>query len=569
MTLQPKTKVSKVLLLFMQVVALTLSCFVHSFAQNTITSNDEIVIRRKAIGLVKDLEYKYNQLLGADSEDRNLIIDNMTLPNADNSSVFVNDQVIVEDEFITRSFVSKDIPNKKVTIYFKEMCSSFGKQDNGKNVNEGKSVSFSNILSSRIMAVSPQEQMFIKIFYEVNYAGIDSRTSFPFKQPCKRVAEISISKNKNSWVLSINSLRFLKLIEEDFSRNVKVEKVAITQELQSVLAEIDQNLYSKAIITSNVKTARVYIDSKEVGYLTEGRFEYGVKPGFYKFNLKLEKYEEASIEAVIQPDTTITLNLPMESKNSLVTFNVQPSDATVILNNNPIGTGSFTAEIQKGRYEVLIDKKGYKPEKTIINLIQNETSFSFQIQKITASIELFSNPLGATISNNSDTLGKTPTTISLGYGQHTLILSKQDYVHKQVTIDVTESGLQRQDILLVKKPEVIVAKELASLRAKKITGFIIYGGLAYAGYYGYKYFDTKITDLNKKTTPTSNTDDLDLLKIGKFSSIGLGGIFALSSVINLGKVFSFSKEKLMRKHLEGVSYIPLKNGAALSFNLRF
>lgn len=565
-----QTKVSKIFFLFIQAFVLVFSCIEHSSAQNTITSNDEIVIRRKAIGIVKDLEYKYNQLLGADSEDRNLIIDNMTLPNADNSSVFVNDQVIVEDDFITRTNVSNEIPTKKVDIYFKELCSSYGKQDNGKNVNEGKSVGFSNILSSRIMAISPQEQMFIKIFFEVNYAGIDSRTSFTFKQPCKRVAEISISKFKNSWILSINSLRFLKTVEEDFSRNVKVEKVAITKDLQSVLSEIDQNLYSKAIITSNVKTARVYIDSKEVGYLTEGRFEYGLKPGFYKFNLKLEKYEEAGIEAVIQPDTTIILNLLMESKNSLVTFNVQPSDATVILNNNPIGTGSFTAEIQKGRYEVLIDKKGYKPEKTIINLIQNETTLSFQVQKITASIELFSNPSGAIVSNNSDTLGKTPLTISLGYGKHTLILSKQDYIHKQVTIDVTESGLQRQDVLLVKKPEIIVAKELTKLRTQKITSFVIYGGLAYAGYYGYKYFNNKITDFNNKTTTSSNTtQDLDLLKVGKITSISIGGIFALSSLINLGKVFTFSKEKLMRKHLEGVTYIPLKNGAALSFNLRF
>lgn len=548
--------------------AFILLCFGQSEAQNTITSNDEIVIRRKAIGLVKDLEYKYNQLLGADSEDRNIMIDNMTLPTDGNISTFVNDQVIIEDDFQTRENKSNDIPAKKVDIYFKELCSSYGKQDNGDFANESKNVQFSNIMTSKIMAVSADAPLFIKIFFDVNYTGIDKRTSLPFKQPSKRVAEIAISKVKNSWSLAIYTIRFLKLVEEDFSKNVKVEKVTITQDLQSVLAEIDQNIYSKAIISSNVNTARVYIDTKEVGYLSNGKFEYGLKPGFYKFNLKLDKYEDASIEAVIRPDTVIVLNMPMASKNSLVSFKIEPNDATVILNNNPIGAGSFSTEIPKGRYELLIDKKGYKPEKTIINLIQNETTLSFQIEKINATVELFSNPIGSFVSNNADTLGKTPLTVSLDYGRHTLVFSKKDYLNRQLIIDVTESGLQRHDILLALKPEVIVGKEISKLRRKSITNFLVYGALAYGGYYGYQYFGKKVTDFDAKTS----SGDLDLLKTGKIASLSIGGIFALSSLINLGKTFSYNKEKLMRKHLEEntkIGFMPIKKGAVLSLNYNF
>jgi Caspase domain/PEGA domain len=337
--------------------------------------------------------------------------------------------------------------------------------------------------------------------------------------------------------------------------------------------EIAEKLFSKLIITSNVKTARVYVDGREVGYLNDGKFEYGLRPGFYKIDLKLEKFETTSIETVIKPDTTVTINLPMESKMSMVAFKVEPNDAAVVFNNNLIGTGSFIAELPKGRHEVLIDKKGYKPEKTVVNLVQNETVLSFQIQKITSTIELYSIPLGAMVINNADTLGKTPFTLSLGYGQHNLIFSKKDYLPKQLSLDIKESGLQRHDVLLMEKPEVAVAKEVSKLRGRSVGKFFIYGALAAGSYYGYKALDSKISDIkNQPTATTKASDDLDLYKVGKFASLGLTGIFALSSTINLVKIFTFNKTKLMRKRIEenaNISFSPLPNGGFLTARIKF
>jgi hypothetical protein len=118
-----------------------------------------------------------------------------------------------------------------------------------------------------------------------------------------------------------------------------------------------------------------------------------------------------------------------------------------------------------------------------------------------------------------------------------------------------------------------VAKEVNKLRGRSVARFFIYGALTAGSYYGYKYFDSKVLDIqNQPTATTKTTDDLDLYKIGKFTSIGLTGIFALSSTINLVKIFTFNKTKLMRKRIEentNVSFSPLQSGGLLKAQIKF
>ncbi len=205
-----------------------------TFAQNKITTNDEIVIKNKAKDLIKiTLLQQFNLLLESDSEQRQQLVNNMVLPTDGNISTFIDDQVNIEDDFSTNTKFSKEIPPLKVESYLNNIRNAYGTQDNGSYENEGKSIVFSNITTSKIMAIAQKSPMFIKVFFDVEYTGIDRRTQLAFKQPCHRVAEIQVKKLKNSWSLAIQTLRFLRDIEEDFSNNVNVEKVAITPDLQT------------------------------------------------------------------------------------------------------------------------------------------------------------------------------------------------------------------------------------------------------------------------------------------------------------------------------------------------
>jgi Caspase domain/PEGA domain len=304
-----------------------------------------------------------------------------------------------------------------------------------------------------------------------------------------------------------------KFIQEDGSFFLELKEGALSklEDGKQLLneEEIAEKLFSKVVINSNVLAARVFIDNREVGYLSNGKFEYSLKAGFYKFELKLDKYENTAFESFIKPDTTLMFSIKMESKYSKVSFKILPADAAVIFNNNFIGTGSFSTDLPKGRHEIIIEKKGYKPERTIINLVQDETFLSVEIEKILATIELKTSPSGALVTDNTDTLGRTPLTINLNYGKHNLILSKKDFLVKMFPIDVLESGLQRYDILLAEAPEQIVKREIAKLKAKNISRFLIYGGISTASLVGAKY---SFTQFNKiKSDTTLKNPDLGLL----------------------------------------------------------
>ncbi len=197
------------------------------WGQHKITSNDELNIKRKSLTLINSLVDKYNQLLDSDSYDRNVLIENMTLPQQEGISDFLSDQVIIEDEFSTSANIKKSERDKKVDVYFKDIGLYYGRQDNGDFANEGKKIQFTNITTSKIMAISEKDPMFLQIFYDVVYDGIDSRTKKRLVQPCHRVAEMQIRNVKNIWQVTIKSIRYFdeKTLAVDYSKNVTVEKV--------------------------------------------------------------------------------------------------------------------------------------------------------------------------------------------------------------------------------------------------------------------------------------------------------------------------------------------------------
>lgn len=235
---------------FLSGFKLFLLCFFligTTVAQNKITSNDEIIIKSKAKDLIRNtLLQQFNLLLESDSEQRQQLINNMVLPTDGNMSTFIDDQVVIEDDFSTNTKFSKEVPPLKIETYLNNIRNAYGIQDNGNYENEGKSIMFNNITTSKVMAIDPKSPLFIKVFFDVQYTGIDRRTQLAFKQPCHRVAEIQLKKLKSSWSLAIQTLRFVRDLEEDFAKNVIVEKVVITPDIQKSMI-IDET----KIVSSN------------------------------------------------------------------------------------------------------------------------------------------------------------------------------------------------------------------------------------------------------------------------------------------------------------------------------
>lgn len=306
---------------------------------------------------------------------------------------------------------------------------------------------------------------------------------------------------------------------------------------------------SKLVINSNVDNARVFINGIENRFISNKLGEYLLTPGFYKVELKRDKFSSTPKEVLVKPDTTTSVDFTLESAFTNVEFKVSPPDAAVLIDNELIGTGSFKTDISKGRHTLVVEKAGFKPITNVLNLTMNETAFAFTLEEIIAKIELKTIPSGATIINGRDTLGITPMMVSLPYGKHSVIFVKKNHQTKLLDVNISESALLRYDVVMQLEPEFLAGQQANKIRLKSLGGFVVNGGLAYAGYYGYNHLDGLTKEIKENEENGVEDDrDGDLYNVGKYASASLGAIFAITSVVKLVKAVTVSKKKILRNN---------------------
>lgn len=220
--------------------------------QRKISTSDGLNIQSKAQKLITNLVYQYNQIITSDNDERTILIRNLTSPVDNGFTPFIDDQVIIEDDFTTIGNLPKDERDKSVDAYFQNIGLYYGKSDNGDFQNQNKKVEFKNIIFSKIMLSSSKDSLYIKSYFDVKYDGIDSRTQKAFIEPCHRVAEFQAHKINGIWQVFITSLSFYNSEKEtDNSKNVLIEK----KEGEILVAPIqdisNNNISEKKIVCRN------------------------------------------------------------------------------------------------------------------------------------------------------------------------------------------------------------------------------------------------------------------------------------------------------------------------------
>lgn len=232
-------------------------------AQHKITSYEEQLFRQESLQRIKDLEDLLNQLLDAPSYERADLIKNATLPSKELYTKFKDDQVNVEDDFQTRVNATNKPTIKRIDAYLNDIGLNYGRQDNGEYKNKDKKILLKNIVASKIMAVSADKSMFIKVNFEVDYKGIDKRTNVAFRMPSRRVVEIQIDKLNGTWQFTIVALRFISNNEIDFSKNVVIENPKGIQPITpQVVIKVDSE---KTIIKNSKIVLRAFKISEKWG----------------------------------------------------------------------------------------------------------------------------------------------------------------------------------------------------------------------------------------------------------------------------------------------------------------
>lgn len=171
----------------------------------------------------------------------------------------------------------------------------------------------------------------------------------------------------------------------------------------------------------------------------------------------------------------------------------QPTEAKVYLDSQEVGQTPFEDKnLKVGDYIVKVEKDGaYWQGKvsllagtiTVINrdLAQDQASSSGEILTLEkgAGLTVISNPAGADIEIDGKTYGKTPSTVNINTGDHTILLSYQNYLSRSIRVNLPESfnltvsadlALTEADLTTITTPVINQTPQVTVLQTP--TGFL-------------------------------------------------------------------------------------------------
>ncbi|MBN8587514.1 MAG: caspase family protein [Rhodothermia bacterium] len=312
-----------------------------------------------------------------------------------------------------------------------------------------------------------------------------------------------------------------------------------------------QAFKSKITLKTNVDNARIFLDSKQLGYATSNTFEYRIDPGLYKFEVRKDRYNTEYKEVEIKPDEDLIVEINLSRETTLVRFKVVPENASITINNELISTGSTSKEFKKGRYVITVDASGYKPiQNTSIDLTQDEQSFEFVLEKISTLLQLYTIPDGAVVTLKDKVHGKTPLNIELGYGEQRILLTKPKHTPKLLVVDVKESKTMQETVRLEITPE----EEARGRFRKDIIGhgtkFLLRGSFA-AGLilYGRPFAEDQYNKEAAKLEKEQNANVKSAYNIAQYAVPSLGAIWGLSAIFEIGRIVKMDYNKYLEKVL--------------------
>ena len=106
--------------------------------------------------------------------------------------------------------------------------------------------------------------------------------------------------------------------------------------------------------------AEVWINGEDSGVQTPFNFT-GLKIGNYTCSLQLAGYLPINTTASVSSENTTTINKVLMPSTGSITFNITPSDASIYLNGQLIGTGATNvSKLEYGHYTYVVSRDGYQ-----------------------------------------------------------------------------------------------------------------------------------------------------------------------------------------------------------------
>jgi formylglycine-generating enzyme required for sulfatase activity len=183
----------------------------------------------------------------------------------------------------------------------------------------------------------------------------------------------------------------------------------------------------------------VLVDGKEVGVTPIEPLE--LSPGLHHVRIRGGSYREFAAEVTMEGGGVVqTLSAELDVRWAAVTFNSQPSGASVRINGREVGSTPLTADILEGTHRYELYLAGHKPYRSRVVVVSGKPQKLdvIELAPVDGNLQLTSEPSGADVLVDGVYAGRTPVDLELSPGEaHELSLSVAGYepALKEVRVD--------------------------------------------------------------------------------------------------------------------------------------
>jgi hypothetical protein len=194
------------------------------------------------------------------------------------------------------------------------------------------------------------------------------------------------------------------------------------------------------VTSSPEHAAQVLIDDKALSLNTPATSD-ALKSGEYTVKVIKEMYQPYIQKITVSDGKTTEINAILQPNFAELTINA-PAEASLYINNEIKGKGSWKGRLPAGVFSLEARLNQHRDAKQDVELSMGENRIvNLNPTPIYGSLDVITNPPGATITIDGKEYGTTPNTINkLLIGDYTVQLSRQGYATFSKTVSIMEGA---------------------------------------------------------------------------------------------------------------------------------
>jgi len=277
--------------------------------------------------------------------------------------------------------------------------------------------------------------------------------------------QLSIATNPSSADVYIDNRYVgrspLNLTLEEGTKNLRIDRSGYETYYETFVLDrsISKNITLKPIVVNyqlslitNPSSADVYIDNT---YMGRSPLNLTLPEGTKNLRIEKSGYETYYETLLLNRSISKSITLSPQIKTYKLSVSSSPSNARVYINGTYEGMTPIALTLKEGTYTVQLTLDGYEDFVTSVNLDRDrQVTATLYSKKARLSIE--TDPSNATIYVDNSYVGRSPITIDLDAGRHTVKIEKAGYLTE--TRDVNLSAGTTSSLKVVMQEEKPVAR---------------------------------------------------------------------------------------------------------------